>query len=153
MLPRTLAPALFAALLAVSPLSARATLTDAEAAAIKAPALDYIEGWYTGDAARMERALHPDLAKRIPRVDPQTGRTHVDHLGALQLVQLTRAGHGTKTPADQRLAEVTILDAYDNVAVIKVVSAAYVDYLQVARVDERWVIVNVLWQFKAPARP
>ena len=24
-----------------------------------------VEGWYTGDAARMERALHPELAKRI----------------------------------------------------------------------------------------
>jgi hypothetical protein len=33
--------------------------------AIKQPALDYIEGWYEGDAARMERALHPELAKRM----------------------------------------------------------------------------------------
>jgi hypothetical protein len=34
-------------------------------AAIKATALNYIEGWYDGDAARMESALHPELAKRI----------------------------------------------------------------------------------------
>ena len=26
--------------------------------------LDYFEGWFDGDVARMERALHPDLAKR-----------------------------------------------------------------------------------------
>src|SRR4051812_14973787 len=39
--------------------------TAADSAAIKATALDYIEGWYTGDAERMERALHPELAKRI----------------------------------------------------------------------------------------
>lgn len=152
MLPRTLVPALFAALLAVSPVAARAALSDAEAAAIKAPAFDYIEGWYTGDAARMERALHPDLAKRIPRVDPQTGRTRVDHLGALQLVQLTRAGHGTKTSVDQRQEDVAILDAYENIAVLKVVSTAFVDYLQVARVDDRWVIVNVLWQYRSPGK-
>ena len=25
--------------------------------------MDYIEGWYAGDAARMEKALHPELAK------------------------------------------------------------------------------------------
>ncbi len=153
MILRRLLPVLFAALPCLSPLAARAALSDAEAAAIKAPALDYIEGWYAGDAARMEHGLHPDLAKRIPRVDPQTGRTHVDHLGAMQLVQFTRAGYGAKTPADQRVADVTILDAYDNIAVVKVVSAAYVDYLQVARVDDRWVIVNVLWQFKASAKP
>ena len=38
-------------------------------AAIRAAALDYLEGWYAGDAARMERSLHPDLAKRIVRPD------------------------------------------------------------------------------------
>ena len=28
---------------------------------------DYFEGWFDGDAARMDRALHPDLVKRSPR--------------------------------------------------------------------------------------
>src|SRR5688572_3399053 len=31
----------------------------ADQAAIRSIALDYIEGWYAGDAARMESALHP----------------------------------------------------------------------------------------------
>ncbi len=31
--------------------------------------LDYVEGWYTADAQRMTRALHPKLAKR--RVTPE----------------------------------------------------------------------------------
>ena len=44
-----------------------------EEAAIKKPALDYIEGWYEGDAARMESALHPELAKRMIFTDPKTG--------------------------------------------------------------------------------
>ncbi|HEX6315687.1 MAG TPA: nuclear transport factor 2 family protein, partial [Gemmatimonadaceae bacterium] len=38
--------------------------TAADSAAIRAAALDYIEGWYEGNAERMERALHPELAKR-----------------------------------------------------------------------------------------
>lgn len=28
-------------------------------------ARDYIEGWYTGDAERMDRAFHEDLVKRM----------------------------------------------------------------------------------------
>jgi hypothetical protein len=32
--------------------------------AIRAVVLDYVEGWFDGDAARMERALHPELVKR-----------------------------------------------------------------------------------------
>jgi hypothetical protein len=34
--------------------------TAADSAAIRATALDYVEGWYAGDAARMEKSLHPD---------------------------------------------------------------------------------------------
>jgi len=33
-------------------------------AAIVGTVLDYFEGWFQGDAIRMERALHPELAKR-----------------------------------------------------------------------------------------
>jgi len=38
-------------------------------AAIAAIALDYFEGWFDGDAVRMRRALHPELAKRSGRVE------------------------------------------------------------------------------------
>jgi hypothetical protein len=31
----------------------------ADSAGIRSAALDYIEGWYTADARRMQRALHP----------------------------------------------------------------------------------------------
>jgi hypothetical protein len=41
--------------------------------AITKTALDYIEGWYADDAVRMERALHPELAKRmVPSSFPWT---------------------------------------------------------------------------------
>jgi len=44
---------------------ARAQGTSNDEAAIRKTALDYIEGWYAGDAARMESALHAELAKRM----------------------------------------------------------------------------------------
>ena len=44
-----------------------------ESAAITKTALDYIEGWYAGDDARMEHALHPELAKWMISIDPKTG--------------------------------------------------------------------------------
>ena len=61
-------PAVLLLLVAASPLAAQAA---ADSADIRATALDYIDGYYTGDAVRMERALHPDLAKRIVMTDPQ----------------------------------------------------------------------------------
>ena len=119
-----------------------------EEAAITATALDYLQGWYTGDAERMERALHPDLAKRIVRVDPEGRWDRVDSMSALTLVQFTRKGYGTKVPADERTAEVEVLDVFGNAAVVKAVARDWVDFLQVGRVNGEWKIINVLWEMK-----
>jgi len=121
---------------------------EADSSAIRQTALDYIEGWYTGDAERMERALHPELAKRIVRTNPANGKSRLDQMSAMSLVQSTRAGYGTKTPKSEQQKDITILDIYRNAASVKIVAAAWVDYLHMARFDGRWVIVNVLWELK-----
>jgi len=118
-----------------------------DSAAIRATALDYIEGWYAGDAARMERALHPDLAKRIVRTS-QDGSSSLSHMTAEQLVEATRGGYGTQTPKDEQQKDLTILDVYGGAAVVKIVARDWIDYLQIGKFDGRWVIVNVLWELK-----
>jgi Putative lumazine-binding len=125
---------------------AQTSSTDEEA--IRKTALDYIEGWYTGDAVRMERALHPELAKRMISTDPKTGRSQFNHMGAMTLVQRTREGIGKKIPQDRQLKEVTILDRYNNAAVVKIVALNWIDYLQVAKFNGDWKIINVLWELK-----
>lgn len=123
-------------------------LSEADAAAIKQTALDYIEGYYDGNAERMERALHPDLAKRIVRTDPTSKRSRLDHMGALSLVQATRARAGRGMPKEQQQKDVTILDAFENAACVKIVANDWIDYLHVGKLNGRWVIVNVLWEMK-----
>lgn len=117
-------------------------------AAITAAALDYIDGWYTADAERMTRALHPDLAKRIVRTDPATGQSVVDHMGAETLIGYTRMGGGSRTPESERQHDVTILDVFGNAASVKVVARDWIDYLHLGRFDGEWRIVNVLWEMK-----
>ena len=96
--------------------------------AIRKTALNYIEGWYAGDAARMESALHPELAKRMILTDPKTGHSQFNHMGAMQLVQNTRRGGGSKTPKEQQTKEITILDRFNNAAVVKIVASGWIDY-------------------------
>jgi hypothetical protein len=122
--------------------------TAAESAAIRATALDYAEGWYAGDGDRMGRALHPELVKRILVSDTATGRSFVQTMGTSALVNGTRHGYGKGTPADRQQKDVTVLDVFGNAAIAKVVMADWVDYLQLVRVDGRWLIVNVLWERK-----
>ena len=119
----------------------------ADATAIKQTALDYIEGWYEGNAERMERALHPELAKRIVRTN-QDGRSRLDQMGAMTLVQGTKRGGGKDTPKEKQQKDVTILDVFENAASVKVVASDWIDYLHMAKFNGRWVIVNVLWELK-----
>jgi len=141
---KTLSIALSAVLLGIA--AAAPAQTDADSAAIRATALDYIEGWYTGDGDRVARALHPDLAKRI--VWRRGGKEELGNMTATELVEATRAGGGSRTPEGERQRDVAILDVFRNAAVVKVVARDWVDYLQIAQWDGRWVIVNVLWELK-----
>jgi hypothetical protein len=119
----------------------------ADATAIKQAALDYIEGWYEGNSERMERALHPELAKRIVRTNRE-GASNLGQMSALTLILGTRNGGGKNTPKEKQLKDVTILDVYENVASVKVIASDWVDYLHMAKWNGRWVIVNVLWELK-----
>jgi hypothetical protein len=135
-------------LLAAAPAAAQ---TAGDSAAIRATALDYAEGWYTGDAERMGHALHPELVKRIVVADTVTGKSVLQNMGASALVNGTRHGYGKTTPKEKQQKDVTILDIFGNAASAKAVMADWVDYMQLAKVDGRWVIVNVLWE-KKPGR-
>ena len=138
----------FLALVSAVPSLFAQNISAEDAAAIKKPALDYIEGWYEGNAARMENALHPELAKRALIVDLSTGHSRLDSMSAMSLVQRTRAGGGSKTPKDKQQKDVTILDRFNNAAIVKVVAAEWVDYLQEVKINGEWKIVNVLWEIK-----
>lgn len=130
---------------------AQTNVSDADKAAIKQTALDYIEGWYEGDAARMERSLHPDLAKRIVRTNDK-GQSQLGQMSAMTLVQSVRSGFGKNTPKDKQQKDVTILDVYENAASVKLIAADWIDYLHIAKSNGRWVIVNVLWEMKPPKK-
>lgn len=137
--------------LALAPGAARAQ-TAADSAAIRATALDYVEGWYTADAARMERALHPELAKRIVNTNPQNRRNSLGQQSAMTLVQGTRNGGGKDTPPEQMQKDVAILDIFENVASVRATMSGWIDYMHMARWNGRWVIVNVLWELKPQNR-
>jgi hypothetical protein len=126
--------------------------TAADSSSIRATALDYVEGWYEGNPERMGRALHPELVKRIVVTDTATKRSVIENMGATALVNGTRHGWGKQTPKDKQQKDVKILDIFGNAASVKAVMADWIDYMQMAKVNGRWVIVNVLWERKPGAK-
>jgi hypothetical protein len=122
-----------------------AAQTAADSSAIVATALDYIDGFYTSDASRMERALHPDLAKRIVQ-DPAGPDSQLQNMTAAQLIDATGRGAGGRIPDEAKKEDVTILDIYNNMAAVRIDAGMWIDYLQVARWNGEWKIINVLWE-------
>jgi hypothetical protein len=95
----------------------------------------------------MERALHPHLAKRIARHD-SAGRTRLDQMSALELVQIIRTGSGKNIPKEKQIKNVTILDVYGTMATVRAEMLEWIDYMHLAKVNGQWKIVNVLWELK-----
>jgi len=138
--------ALFISFLALSfPAFGQAGDQSQDKEAITKAALDYIEGWFEGSAERMDRALHPQLAKRMVVLNPQGGPEKFIHLTKDQMVEATGKGGGKAVAPDKRAIRVTILDIYRGIASVRVDSVAYIDYLHLAKSEGGWKIVNVLW--------
>jgi hypothetical protein len=116
--------------------------TSTDEAAVVATVLDYFEGWFDGDPVRMERALHPELAKRPADVPGSLGT-----LTAHEMIDATAAGIGRTRDVPDRQIEVTIVDLSGDIASAVVRSAVYREYLHLVRTPEGWKIANALWQW------
>ena len=118
----------------------------ADSALILETALNYGDGWYSGDAARMEKAIHPDLNKICPVRMPQTGKTFLMISSWSGLVEPARAKAGFLEEPKRKISA-TVLKINDNVACAKITTALFDDYLAMVKADGQWKIVNVLWTF------
>lgn len=107
--------------------------------AIVATVRDYFESWFTGDAERMRRALHPQLAKR------GMVRGVYDDTTAAEMVSATADGVGTRHEPSRRAITVDVVHVHGDIASATVTGSIYVEYVHLARVDGAWQIVNTMW--------
>jgi len=127
-----------------SAVPAAAEVDEATIKAVTATALDYMDGAHSGDAARVEKAIHPELTKVWPRPVQQTGRTMLQKIGASYLIEMTGTGSG-KLDEGKRNISMTVFDYGDDIAMVEALSAMFHDYIQLAKINGEWKIVNVLW--------
>jgi hypothetical protein len=113
---------------------------------IKETAFNYMEGWYTGNAERMKKALHPDLAKRSIRMtDTVTKNQFVNSITADAMIKLTGAGSGKKLKGANQKIDYLLLDHNDQLAMVRLISLDFIDYLELGKINGELKIVNVLW--------
>ena len=126
-----------------------ASTSPADLEAITAVARDYVEGWFDGDEERMRRCLHPDLVKRTIWHDETSGDERLGRPSTAEMMaEGTRDGEGRTDVPEEREFEITIEDVFRHIASVRVLSSPYMDYLHVAKIGDRWSIVNVLWEVR-----
>ena len=117
---------------------------------VRQAVLDYVEGVYQVEPARIERSVHPGLSKQgFWREEGKDGyATGKMSFSALVEVAKTWNKNG-KLPKDAP-KEITIFDVQDQTASAKLVAAWGTDYFHLAKYNGKWMIVNVLWQSPPP---
>jgi len=122
------------------------TLSSEDHRAILQVCLDYVDGWYTADPDRMARALHPELVKRTVKKDESGDWIVGPTTTAETMVGYTRDGGGSDVPRQECSYDIRIVDIFQHIAMVKALSPLFMDYLQLAKFDDQWLIVNVLWE-------
>ena len=136
---------LVAAVVLLSPLAARAQ-SNAEREAVRAAVLDYVEGIYEVNHTRIERSVHPDMAKRGFFVKKGETAYSSDVMTFQQLVELAKTYNKTGRVPKDAPKEVVIFDISDQTASAKLTAVWGIDYIHLAKYDGKWKFINVLWQ-------
>jgi peptidoglycan-N-acetylglucosamine deacetylase len=124
--------------------------SDAEKEAVRQAVLDYVEGIYDVAPERIERSVHPELAKRGFYIKKGEKNYSVSPMTFEQLVNLARTyNKDGKIPKDAP-KEVVVFDVLDQIAAAKLTAFWGIDYFQLAKYEGKWKIVNVLWQSPPP---
>lgn len=115
---------------------------------IKQVALDYIESQHNVKPEQFERAAHPRMVKRTFWTNKKTQKEYLRETftDAMILLAETYNLNGDKFPENPK-KEVVILDVFDKTASVKLIADEWVDYMHIVKLNGKWQIVNVLWQF------
>jgi hypothetical protein len=113
-----------------------------DTSAIRATVTDYIEGYYTGDAARMEKSLHPHYLKHT--ISGSAGETRMTEKTGLQMVQDVRSNGPVQVPASDQREQISVLDIAGDVASAKLITPHWIDYITLSKWNGEWKIVSVV---------
>ena len=117
--------------------------------AVRAAVLDYVEAIYDVEPERIERSVHPKLAKLGWGRDGE-GVYHEYPMTQEQLVSLaSRYNKDGRIPKDAPKI-VEIYEVLDKTASVKLTASWGIDYMHLAKLDGKWMIMNVLWQSHPP---
>jgi len=123
--------------------------TSKDSLEIKNQSLGYLEALQQLRPKLMDAVLNDSLNKITIGYD----RTEMKEYGRAttkkQMNEFANSWNksGTKFPINPK-NEIKILDIYDRIASVKIISDNWVEYLQLIKLDNKWEIMNIIWQYR-----
>lgn len=133
---------------ATEPYESNEPSSDDDRSGVEAAILDYVEGIYEVDSTRIERSVHSELRKRGYWFHPEK-KQYYDNLDMSysELVHLAASWNISGERANAASPkQIDIYDVNDRTASAKLTAAWGIDYFHLAKIDGKWMIMNVLWQ-------
>lgn len=120
---------------------------DPDRRAVYNSAMSYIDAIYDVDPVKIAECVHLDLVKRgFYWKGNEQDFSELVTITYDQLVSITKEWNKEGWLPDDAPKEVEILDLQEHIAIVKVTAYWGVDYLQLVKTQNRWLILNILWQ-------
>jgi len=116
---------------------------------IKRIALGYLVALQDLKPELMNEVMNDSLNKITIGWDRASKKEYVRATTKAQMIEFATSWNKSNTQFPFNPSnEVTILDIYNRIATVKLVSDNWVEYLQLIKQDGTWSIVNLIWQYK-----
>jgi Putative lumazine-binding len=124
---------------------------NADREAVRQAVLDYVEGIYNVQPERIERSVSQNLAKLgFYRPPAETAYRPGRPMAFQQLVEIAKTYNKEGKLRKDAPKDIQIYDVLDQTATVKLTAEWGTDYMHLAKLDGKWMIVNVLWQSHPP---
>lgn len=122
-------------------------LSDAEA--VECAVLDYAEAVYELKPRLIERSVHPGMT-RVGFYRPTTAEDYRSvPMTYDDLLTLTSDADKKRKPQTGGIKDVVVYEVHDKTASARLRAVWGIDFIHLAKIDGRWMIVQILWQNQA----
>ena len=110
--------------------------------------LDYLEGFYEGDTTKLARSISPTLNKFGYWKNNETNAYEFESYMTLDQAKAyaNNVREKQRFPKADAPKKVEVLDVMNAIASAKVTAWWGVDYILLSKVDNRWMIQQVIWE-------
>jgi hypothetical protein len=110
-------------------------------------AQDYVNAMYEADAGKMDQCLYNHFIKNgFYWKSSQENYSEITSITREQLIQIAKDWNKDQWVPEDAPEEVEILDLQEKIAMVKLTAFWGVEYLQLSKTGEQWLIVQILSQ-------